>query len=317
MELERLTLTQLTDRNIIHPRKINFLNDMNGKMVGDNADHHLDAILAYLGIAGSNYGSYYGGFESAIIAKESERIITDEEMAVINTTLHQYAKEVDFRSGLGSAVGHLIFPGERAYINGITKTNIVSRLTTIAAGFTANAVLYPGAAAAVTNLKITYTTDRTNYLSKLGIKDSEKVILENLETVYNEAFSDAVCDLSKMYRRNPGKAASYWNQSLLLPTEHHTHDHHTGDLAIGDFIMIKTREFFEKTQIMIESLTEHATISATILAHVGDPVVADMSVTGIASSTKKAWKIGGEAGRILMLKNDSPGVVNYNLDIID
>ncbi len=317
MLLEKLTKTQLTDPDIIPSRKINFFGDMDGKLLGGNTAGRFDSILLYFTPAGMNFKNKYEAMISSKVVKEGSRMVTDEEMATISQDLHLLAKEVDFRSGLKSSVGHVIFPGGLGLINGITKENISTTLTTIANGFALNNIVYPGKSAQVMNMKITYTLDRNTYNTDLGFIDTNKADLESLETIFNEAFSDAVCDLSKYFRYEPGVAASFWNQSLLLPIEHHKHNHLSGTLAEGEFIIIKTRDFFEKTQIMLNSITEFSTIEATILFKQTDPILDHMEVTGNASSTKKAWDIGGKTGTLLMLKNLSPGSADWAVDIID
>ncbi len=317
MELLRLTETQLMDSHYIHPRKINFFNDMDGKMIAGNIGGILTPVQSYLEPAGNNYKNYYNDFATSLVNKESARIVTDGEIAIIKPELHQVAKEVDFRSGLKSAIGHQIFPEGLAYINGITKTNITERMTVIAAGLMANAGLYPGLGVSVTNLKITYTTDRTNYLNDLGIVGTKRTNLESLEMIYNEAFSDAVGDLSKLYRHEPGMAASYWNQTLLLPYVSHTHEHFNGIMAAGELITVRTREFFDNTQIKVGSLTAAARISAGIVIAPIDPFTDPLTVVGIKNRTGNAWTHGGETGTILMLKNESPGPAKWDIDIID
>ena len=159
MELAKLTKTQLTDPEIIAARKINFFDDMNGNLIARNIGGNLTPVLTYFSPAGTNFKNQYEGMLSNQVIKEGSRMATDDEMALIDTDLHQLAKEVNFISDLKSPIGHVIFPGGLGLINKINKTNIGSTLTTIANGFALNSGAYPGKAAIVTNMKISYTTE--------------------------------------------------------------------------------------------------------------------------------------------------------------
>lgn len=317
MEIIKHTVTYLLEKDIIDSRRVNFGLDFETRLIADNSTHQYDSILAYLSPKLLAYKNTDEGIENAYALRSSKTIVTDEDMVIIDKALHVAFKNVDFVSGATSSIGEEIFPGGLAYVNGITKTNISSRMQVIINGFMNHVTLYVGVGASINNLKITYTSDRTIQMTaKSNITIGDNTIDAD-RLAFCEAFSDAVGDLSKICRQTPGKAGSYWTQSLLVPHAHHNYEHFSGTLAAGESLLISTREFFEKTHVMINSLTLNATISAYILEHAGDPIVKEMSVTGIDSTTKEAHEIGGETGTLLMLKNDSPGPVDYKLDIID
>ncbi len=310
---------QIMNPEIIDERRVNSGVDFLAKLNADNVSHQHDFIIGYLQPALDPLKVIIDKQAMDESRRSSKTQLTDEDLVAVKVAARHAFKLVDLVVGAGSVIGKEVFPHGLEDVNLLNKTNFSPILNVIISGLTAHAGIFPGEAALMINVRITYTTDRALQVGDKGNVKTDSIGQEAASLYYCKMFSNAVCDLSKLYREVTGKGISYINQSLLLPHKTHVHDHYDGiNLGFGEKIMVKQREFTDITEVKLTSLTPGVKLAAAIVIAKTDAFGNKVIVNGGHYKTTKASSIGGETGTYLMVENlslDTPG--NWDIDIID
>ncbi len=159
-DLIRFMEVQIMNPAIIDQRKVNSGVDVLARLYADNATHQHDFIIGYLQPALDPFKAIIDQQALDESRRSSKTLLTDKDLEAVKVASRHAYKYVDFIVGGDSVIGKEIFPHGLEDVNSLTKSNFSSTMNVIISVLTTHAIIFPGEAALMINVRITYTTNR-------------------------------------------------------------------------------------------------------------------------------------------------------------
>ena len=320
IRIDKLCGPQFDDIAIIDSRLVKGAEEHVGRMTMDNIGGAKDAMILSTNTKITALKNLLSKDELDSTNKESLGILTDANVVSLRASMRRNYGLLISIDGIADEVIHDFFPNKLYDVNHLTKANYFTTLDRlISASNTHSGIIGIATHDEYVLLKTTIdiNTDLlTDKKALVVVDDSQQ---QAKSKILRDQLSDNVCDLAKMYRLVPDKAASYFTQSTFFGDTHHTHHHDTGSFHAQERVVAYHATFAEGTDVLVRSRTA-GKISGYILDAATDAFISKFTVNGDSSHTYHSQKIGGLKGTYLVLMNDNlaggPDGI-WEIDIID
>jgi hypothetical protein len=303
--IDRLSETQFMDANISNDDIVLFFEDHVSRLEADNVGGNKNAMLALVEPQLALLIASIGKRETDEATKVGKSLTKNQSMGNIKVAARLAYKLVTFTSGTSSETTLAFFPSMLKDINKMSLKTVKPILTRLMNASTTYASTFPTLLGIFTALNTQYGNARSAQTTDMGIVNADSPATNALRLTLCEIGTDNLCYLGIMYRLTPGKAATFFDQSIITPVDHHTYDTIDGTSIPGAITFVKEVLATEDTRVQLRSKTAGVKFSVAILVNKTDPFVKFKSVKALKAYTWSAFTLGGNTGTNIMVRSDS------------